>query len=35
VTPALGACAVLIIFLIFFRDPPRKSSLGNIEDPEE
>ena len=24
-TPALGACAVLIIFMIFFRDPPRKS----------
>jgi len=23
-TPALGATAVLIVFLIFFRDPPRK-----------
>jgi hypothetical protein len=24
-TPALGATAVLVIFLIFFRDPPRKA----------
>ena len=33
-TPALGASAVLIIFLIFFRDPPRKSP-PNIEGQKE
>jgi len=33
-TPALGACAVLIIFLIFFRDPPRKSPPGIVEGPK-
>lgn len=30
-TPALGASVVLILFLIFFRDPPRKSPPGIIE----
>jgi len=27
-TPAIGAVAVLIIFLIFFRDPPKRSELA-------
>jgi MFS family permease len=27
-TPALGAGAVLVLFLIFFRDPPRKSATS-------
>jgi hypothetical protein len=30
-TPALGASAVLVIFLVFFRDPVRKSSPDIIE----
>lgn len=29
-TPALGACAVLVIFLIFFRDPPKKTAVSII-----
>jgi nucleoside transporter len=29
-TPALGATAVLVIFLLFFRDPPRKADAAVI-----
>src|SRR3989441_6459456 len=34
-TPALGATAVLVLFLIFFRDPPRKSPPNIIEGRNE
>ena len=34
-TPALGASAVLVLFLIFFRDPPRKSPPNIIEGRNE
>jgi hypothetical protein len=29
-TPALGATAVLVIFAIFFREPPKQSSVSAI-----
>src|SRR5207244_3667440 len=34
-TPALGATAVLIIFMIFFREPPRKTSTDIIAGRKE
>jgi len=34
-TPALGAGAVLVLFLIFFRNPPRKSPPNIIEGRNE
>jgi len=34
-TPALGACAVLIIFLIFFRDPPLTLATKNAKNRKE
>src|SRR5213593_74537 len=34
-TPALGATAVLIIFMIFFREPPRKTSAAVIAGRKE
>jgi nucleoside transporter len=34
-TPALGATAVLIIFMIFFREPPRKTSADIIAGRKE
>ncbi len=33
--PAWGAVAVLVIFLIFFRDPPKKSAAGAISDEQK
>jgi nucleoside transporter len=35
ITPALGATAVLIIFMIFFREPPRKTSADIIAGRKE
>jgi hypothetical protein len=29
-TPAIGVTAVIVIFLVFFRDPPRKSQAELI-----
>jgi MFS family permease len=34
-TPAFGACAVLIIFMIFFRDPPMKPPANVIQGRKE
>ncbi|PYI85661.1 MAG: hypothetical protein DME26_10445, partial [Verrucomicrobia bacterium] len=34
-TPALGATAVLIIFMIFFREPPRKTPAEIIAGRKE
>lgn len=34
-TPALGATAVLVIFLIFFRDPPKKTAANVIAGRKE
>src|SRR4029450_3860343 len=34
-TPALGAAAVLIIFMIFFREPPRKTPANVIAGRKE
>jgi hypothetical protein len=34
-TPAFGAVAVLIIFMIFFRDPPKKPLTNVIQGRKE